>query len=191
MVSSGDAAESAGLFLLAVCLAVSIWLGHVVHCRRISFLTEATVSLLVGLLAGGAGAHRGWGGTCCACCPACFVSCRQVGQPRQGSLSKARPPLQRSTGGRLFIPLRLTSRSVAPAALAYYTWWLGRPMPASLVELNTQARLGSCLCRMGAPCNAMLSPQCSRRLARCRPRNLCRCSSTPCCRRLSSKRASP
>lgn len=41
------------VFPLVLCLVLAIQLSHVVHCRRISFLTEATVSLLVGLLAGG------------------------------------------------------------------------------------------------------------------------------------------
>ncbi|KAL4425563.1 hypothetical protein ABPG75_009579 [Micractinium tetrahymenae] len=42
------------LFPLVLCLALAVLLGHAVHCRRIAFLTEATVSLLVGLVAGGA-----------------------------------------------------------------------------------------------------------------------------------------
>ncbi|KAL4426691.1 hypothetical protein ABPG77_004747 [Micractinium sp. CCAP 211/92] len=47
------AEEFHDLFPLVLCLALAVWLGHVVHCRRVAILTEATVSLLVGLLAGG------------------------------------------------------------------------------------------------------------------------------------------
>ena len=43
----------AALLPLVLFLAVAIWVGHVVHCRRLTALTEATVSLLVGILAGG------------------------------------------------------------------------------------------------------------------------------------------
>lgn len=50
---AAPAEEFHDLFPLVLCLALAVWLGHVVHCRRIAFLTEATVSLLVGLLAGG------------------------------------------------------------------------------------------------------------------------------------------
>ena len=57
MSSGGEPEEGheTGVFPLTVCLVLSIWLGHVVHCRKIAFFTEATVSLLVGLLVGGTG----------------------------------------------------------------------------------------------------------------------------------------
>ncbi|PSC76023.1 sodium hydrogen exchanger 2-like [Micractinium conductrix] len=45
---------SAAAAALTLCLVVAIYLSHVVHVKRITALTEATVSLLVGLVAGGA-----------------------------------------------------------------------------------------------------------------------------------------
>ncbi|KAI3438747.1 hypothetical protein D9Q98_001166 [Chlorella vulgaris] len=49
-----DGEAAIALVPLIVCLALAILLGHLVHCRRIFFLTEASVSLLVGLFTGGA-----------------------------------------------------------------------------------------------------------------------------------------
>jgi NhaP-type Na+/H+ or K+/H+ antiporter len=53
-MDEGQEGTAGSVLPLVISLVVAIWLSHVVHLRKLAYLTEATVALLVGVVAGGA-----------------------------------------------------------------------------------------------------------------------------------------
>ena len=85
---------------------------------RLAYVTEATVALVVGVVAGGAGTAEEAEAT--PCCSRVVWTCV------------------------LLLPCSTClSVPAIPAAFLYYSWWRGERLPSSLVELNTEVGLGT------------------------------------------------
>lgn len=107
----------------------SLKASELTYCfaRRLAYVTEATVALVVGVVAGGAGtAEEAEATPCCS-----RVLCAYV----------------------LLLPCSTClSVPAIPAAFLYYSWWRGERLPSSLVELNTEVGRGTLARHLDAAC---------------------------------------